>query len=67
MPPRAGGNHIRVNATVGWYYFTRDVLNRFLDLERGRYAIDLRDRPVLNIARTSLPAVPTVIVLPGGY
>jgi L-ascorbate metabolism protein UlaG (beta-lactamase superfamily) len=49
------------------HYFTRDVLNRFLDLERGRYAIDVRDSPVLDVSRTTLPAAPTVIALPGGY
>ena len=49
------------------HYFTRDVLNRFLDLERGRYAIDVRDSPVLQVSKSSLPAAPTVIALPGGY
>jgi L-ascorbate metabolism protein UlaG (beta-lactamase superfamily) len=49
------------------HYFIRDVLNRFLDLERGKYAIDVRDSPVLEISRTTLPAAPTVIALPGGY
>ncbi|MEA2767722.1 MAG: hypothetical protein QOD93_684 [Acetobacteraceae bacterium] len=49
------------------HYFTRDVLTRFLDLERGKYAIDVRDGPVLDISRTTLPASPTVIALPGGY
>jgi len=49
------------------HYFTRDVLTRFLDLERGKYAIDVRDSPVLDISRTTLPATPTVIALPGGY
>ena len=49
------------------HYFTRDVLNRFLDLERGKYAIDIRDSPVLDISRETLPATATVIALPGGY
>jgi L-ascorbate metabolism protein UlaG (beta-lactamase superfamily) len=49
------------------HYFTRDVLTRFLDLERGKYAIDVRDSPVLDVSRTRLPPVPTVIALPGGY
>lgn len=46
---------------------TRDGLTRFLDLERGKYAIDLRDSPMLNISRITLPPVPTVIALPEGY
>jgi L-ascorbate metabolism protein UlaG (beta-lactamase superfamily) len=49
------------------HYFTREVLMRFLDLERGKYAIDVRDSPVLAVSRDTLPAVPTVIALPGGY
>ncbi len=49
------------------HYFTRDVLGRFLDVERGRYAIEVRDSPVLDLSRANLPAVPTVIALPGGY
>ena len=49
------------------HYFTRDILNRFLDLERGKFAIDIRTSPVLDIARDSLPVEPTIIALPGGY
>ena len=48
------------------HYFTRDVLDTFLDLERDKYAIDIRDSPVLTISRTTLPLAPTVIALPGG-
>ncbi len=43
------------------HYFTRDVLARFL------YAIDLRDSPVLDVSRETLPPTPTVIALRGGY
>jgi len=49
------------------HYFTRDVLNQFLDLERSKYAIHIRDSPVLDITRETLPPTPTVIALPGGY
>ena len=49
------------------HYFTRGVLERFLDLERGTYVIDVRDSPEMELSRTSLPSAPTVIVLPGGY
>jgi L-ascorbate metabolism protein UlaG (beta-lactamase superfamily) len=49
------------------HYFTHDILEQFLDLERGKYAIDLRDSPVLDVSRESLPSMPTVIALPGGY
>lgn len=49
------------------HYFTRDVLARFLDLVRERYAIDVRDSPSVEISRLALPDRPTVIALPGGY
>lgn len=49
------------------HYFSRDILDRFLDLERGKYAIDVRESPVLDVSRETLPASPTVIALPGGY
>jgi L-ascorbate metabolism protein UlaG (beta-lactamase superfamily) len=49
------------------HYFTRDVLTHFLDLERDKYAIDLRESPVLEVSRTTLPPTPTIIALPGGY
>ncbi len=49
------------------HFFTTEVLGRFLDLERGKYAIDVRTVPVMQISRSTLPAAPTVVVLPGGY
>lgn len=49
------------------HYFTRDVVDRFVELERGKFAIDLRNSPVLDISRETLPPSPTVVVLPGGY
>jgi L-ascorbate metabolism protein UlaG (beta-lactamase superfamily) len=49
------------------HYFTRGVLAGFLDLERGKYAIDIRDSPELEISRSTLPPLPTVIALPGHY
>lgn len=60
-------DQLQPRVVLPMHYFTRDVLNSFLDLERGKYAIDVRDNPVLDIARTSLPQTPTVIALPGGY
>jgi L-ascorbate metabolism protein UlaG (beta-lactamase superfamily) len=48
------------------HFFTRRVLARFLDLERGRYAIDVREHPVLDVSRETLPPAPTIIALPGG-
>ncbi|MBN8871961.1 MAG: MBL fold metallo-hydrolase [Rhodospirillales bacterium] len=49
------------------HYFTRDVLMRFLDRMRDHYAIELRDSPTLELSRSTLPARPTMVALPGGY
>jgi L-ascorbate metabolism protein UlaG (beta-lactamase superfamily) len=49
------------------HYFTTDVLDRFLALEQGKYAIDKRPVPVMHVSRATLPEKPTIIVLPGGY
>jgi L-ascorbate metabolism protein UlaG (beta-lactamase superfamily) len=49
------------------HYFRRDLLDRFLDLERAHFDIDVRDDPTLTLSRVTLPARPTVVALPGGY
>ena len=49
------------------HYFMRSVLDRFLALERDRFAIDMRESTVLHISRATLPERPTIIALPGGY
>jgi L-ascorbate metabolism protein UlaG (beta-lactamase superfamily) len=63
----AAVDQLHPRVVLPMHYFTRDLLNRFLDLERGKYAIDVRRSPVLDISRETLPPAPTVIVLPGGY
>jgi L-ascorbate metabolism protein UlaG (beta-lactamase superfamily) len=58
---------IQPRVVLPMHYFTRDVLRGFLELLRGKYAIDVRTDPVLEMSRAGLPAQPTVIALPGGY
>jgi L-ascorbate metabolism protein UlaG (beta-lactamase superfamily) len=58
---------IQPKIVLPMHYFTTDVLDQFLALEKGKYAIDRRAVPVMKISRASLPAEPTIIVLPGGY
>jgi L-ascorbate metabolism protein UlaG (beta-lactamase superfamily) len=60
-------DQLQPRVVLPMHYFTRDVLDRFLELERGKYAIDVRDSPVLDVSRATLPSAPTVIALPGGY
>ena len=49
------------------HYFTRDVVDRFVDLVRDRYAVKFSDSPTMQISRATLPERPTIVVLPGGY
>jgi L-ascorbate metabolism protein UlaG (beta-lactamase superfamily) len=58
-------DQLQPRVVLPMHYFTRDVLARFLNLERGKYAIEVRDSPELDISRLNLPPTPTVIALPG--
>jgi len=49
------------------HYFTRDVVDRFVDLVRDRYAVKFNDMPTMTISRATLPERPTIVVLPGGF
>jgi len=49
------------------HYFTRDVVERFVDLVRDKYAVRFSDSPTLVVSRATLPSRPTIVVLPGGY
>jgi L-ascorbate metabolism protein UlaG (beta-lactamase superfamily) len=49
------------------HYFTRDVLDQFLALEKERYAVREFSPPIAMISRNNLPAKPEIWVLPGGY
>jgi L-ascorbate metabolism protein UlaG (beta-lactamase superfamily) len=49
------------------HYFTRDVVDRFVELVRDRYAIKFDESPTVQISRATLPERPTIEVLPGGY
>ncbi|HME24366.1 MAG TPA: MBL fold metallo-hydrolase [Acetobacteraceae bacterium] len=48
------------------HYFTHDVVARFIDLVRDRFAVRFSDPPTLRVSRATLPATPTIVVLPGG-
>jgi L-ascorbate metabolism protein UlaG (beta-lactamase superfamily) len=50
---------------IPMHYFTRSVLDRFLDLVRGRFAIRFAETPRLTLTQSSLPTMPEIIVLPG--
>lgn len=60
-------DQIQPRVVLPMHYFTRGVLDRFLDLEREKFDIVVRDTPVLAISRSTLPSRPTIVALPGGY
>jgi len=49
------------------HYFSRQVLDEFLALEKGRYVVREGATPTAVISRAELPAQPEIWVLPGGF
>lgn len=56
---------IHAPVVIPMHYFTSDVLERFLDRVRDRYAIRRSADETLGLSRETLPTRPTVVVLPG--
>lgn len=57
---------IRAPLVIPMHYFGSTVLGRFLGLAQGEWQVEMRETPELLLARASLPARPTIVVLPGG-
>ncbi len=49
------------------HYPTRETLDAFLALEKGRYAVREFSLPTAVVSRATLPARPEIWVLPGGF
>jgi L-ascorbate metabolism protein UlaG (beta-lactamase superfamily) len=60
-------DQLRPRLVLPMHYFMRDVVGRFLDLVRDRYAVRINDSPTLLLSRANMPDRPTIVVLPGGY
>jgi L-ascorbate metabolism protein UlaG (beta-lactamase superfamily) len=60
-------DQIHPRIVLPMHYFMRDVVVRFVDLVRDRYAVQVSDSPMLRLSRATLPTQPTIVVLPGGY
>ncbi len=58
---------IQPRVVLPMHYFTRDVLDRFIELVRDHYDIRRSDSPIWQVSRTTLPDRPTLVALPGGY
>ncbi len=50
---------------IPMHFFSAYTLQRFLDRMSGKYAVEFNDTPSIVISKTTLPAKPKVLVLPG--
>jgi L-ascorbate metabolism protein UlaG (beta-lactamase superfamily) len=50
---------------IPMHYFSAYTLDRFLARVRDRYAVDYSETPSLLLSKTTLPASPKFLVLPG--
>jgi L-ascorbate metabolism protein UlaG (beta-lactamase superfamily) len=55
---------IHPHLVLPMHWFTRDVLQRFVDLVRDRYDVRFSSSPALRVSRATLPERPTLVVLP---
>lgn len=52
---------------IPMHYFGQTTLNRFLDGMRDRYQIERKEANSITLSRATMPAKPTVMVLPGRH
>lgn len=50
---------------IPMHYFSRHTLDRFLERVRALYDVEIADTPSLVVAKSTLPAKPKFVVLPG--
>jgi L-ascorbate metabolism protein UlaG (beta-lactamase superfamily) len=50
---------------IPMHYFSVYTLNRFLERMREKFDVEMADTPSVVISKTTLPAKPKVLVLPG--
>lgn len=50
---------------IPMHYFGMTTLNRFLDRLREKFDVEVRDSPSMLVSKSTLPARPKVVVLPG--
>jgi L-ascorbate metabolism protein UlaG (beta-lactamase superfamily) len=60
-------DQIHPRLVLPMHYFTRDVVARFVELVRDRYAVRIAEQPTLLLSRATMPDRPTIVVLPGVY
>jgi L-ascorbate metabolism protein UlaG (beta-lactamase superfamily) len=56
---------IKAQVIIPMHSFSAYTLDRFLSRMRQDYRVDMNETPSLVVSKTTLPAAPTVVVLPG--
>ena len=56
---------LKAQQVIPMHFFSAYTLDRFLSRVRQNYRVDISETPSLTISKTTLPAQPTVTVLPG--
>ncbi|HET9903645.1 MAG TPA: MBL fold metallo-hydrolase [Xanthobacteraceae bacterium] len=56
---------LKAQVVIPMHYFSAYTLDRFVERVRERFAVERRDVPSIVVSKTTLPAKPTVLVLPG--
>jgi L-ascorbate metabolism protein UlaG (beta-lactamase superfamily) len=56
---------LKAQIVIPMHYFSQYTLNRFLDRARQQWDVETAEIPSLVVSKTTLPAKPEVLVLPG--
>jgi L-ascorbate metabolism protein UlaG (beta-lactamase superfamily) len=56
---------LKAPLVIPMHYFSSFTLGRFLDVARADFEVKMSEVPSVTVSRTSLPARPQVLVLPG--
>src|SRR5262249_13190848 len=56
---------LKPHTIIPMHFFSTYTLDRFLARMRQEYRVEYNETPVLVVSKTTLPATPTVVVLPG--
>ena len=56
---------LKASLMIPMHYFSAYTLNRFLSRAKEQWDVEFNDTPSLLLSKTTLPAKPKVVVLPG--
>lgn len=56
---------IQAKVMIPMHFFGGSTLNRFLSRSQDLWPVERRSEPVITVAKSALPARPSIIVLPG--